>query len=103
MKIHRIALGWLFVVIGTLLFLVLGMTFVNNIGTLGFGRSLISIVFIVSFFLMSFSGYGLLRNKMWAYLPAQIAAYINIVNFPIGTVLAIYYIWFYRSYVKNRT
>ena len=103
MNTHRIILGALFFVIGALFFIIVGMTFVNNAASFGIIQGVITLVFVASFFLMSFAGFGLLRNKVWAYFPAQIAAYINILNIPIGTAMAIYYIWFHRSFIKERT
>ena len=103
MNTHRIILGALFFVVGALFFIIVGMTFVNNAASFGIIQGVITLVFVASFFLMSFAGFGLLRNKVWAYFPAQIAAYINILNIPIGTAMAIYYIWFQRSFIKKRT
>ena len=103
MKLHRIILGWLFLILESLFFLIIGMTFLNNFANIGFLQSLVSLLFIISFVLMSFSGYGLLRDMNWAYPIAQLVAYINLINIPVGTILAVYYIWFHRTYVKVKT
>jgi hypothetical protein len=63
-------------------------------------QAAVTVIFVFSFFLMSFSGFGLLKNANWAFPVAQLVAYINLINIPLGTILAVYYIWFHRSYVK---
>jgi hypothetical protein len=38
-------------------------------------------------------GIGLLKHKQWAKILVLIIGIINLINFPIGTILGIYTIW----------
>ena len=39
------------------------------------------------------AGYGLLKYKSWARILAIILAILNLILFPIGTVIGIYTLW----------
>jgi ABC-type glycerol-3-phosphate transport system permease component len=39
------------------------------------------------------AGYGLLKYKSWARILAIILALLNLILFPIGTVIGIYTLW----------
>jgi magnesium-transporting ATPase (P-type) len=46
------------------------------------------------------AGYGMVKQKPWAYTAALIAAVasiISLISFPIGTILGIYTLWFLAS------
>lgn len=49
------------------------------------------------------TGYGLLMNLKWGADLGLVTAGFNILLFPIGTALAIYYFWFYRNYISENT
>lgn len=39
------------------------------------------------------AGWGLLKRKSWARLLAVVLGFLNLMNFPLGTILGIYAIW----------
>lgn len=39
------------------------------------------------------AGWGLLKRKSWARLLALIIAFLNLLNFPVGTLAGVYAIW----------
>lgn len=39
------------------------------------------------------AGYGLLARKNWGRILAIIVAILNLVNFPLGTILGLYALW----------
>jgi hypothetical protein len=41
------------------------------------------------------AGYGLLKRKSWARTASVVAAALMVLNFPLGTALAIYSLWFF--------
>jgi hypothetical protein len=41
------------------------------------------------------AGFGLLKQWPWARIWALLAGVINLANFPVGTAVGIYAIWFF--------
>ena len=41
------------------------------------------------------AGFGLLKQRPWARIWALLAGVINLANFPVGTAVGIYAIWFF--------
>jgi hypothetical protein len=39
------------------------------------------------------AGYGLLRQREWGRILAIVIAFLNLLNFPLGTLLGIYALW----------
>jgi len=38
-------------------------------------------------------GWGLLKRKSWARILAIISGFLNLLNFPLGTIMGVYAIW----------
>ncbi len=102
MKIHVPLLGWLFVA-GHAIFLFLGICGLLLFASIGgiSGDPVANRVLIllgtfgaVFFTLLSLpgllAGFGLLKREPWARILALVIAFLNLVNFPLGTALGIY-------------
>ncbi|MEE2023045.1 hypothetical protein [Alkalimonas mucilaginosa] len=104
MSIHQKIIGFIYFVLGGVLFLLVGATALRNLHDMGMLQLLINVIFIPTLFLMSLAGLNLLRNKIWAFklcLPTSLIGMVLL--FPLGTILGIYYLWFYNQYVKHKT
>jgi hypothetical protein len=102
LQLHLTILGWLHI-IGSSLFLILaalGAVVMPALGAvagdaegtavlavLGTAFGVLMLVVGLPGFL---AGYGLLKRKSWARMLALVLAILNLVNFPIGTAIAIY-------------
>ncbi len=91
-----IVCGLLGMLFGLLIFLVLfGISFILNTGDIAPGILRIA-AWIVSLFLMAFSlpeligGIALLKRKDWGRVLVLVISFFNLVNFPLGTALAVY-------------
>ena len=104
MKRHKKILGIVFFVLGALFsFITLGTLF-QNIGEVTSSDMifvLLQAVMGIAFFLSSFGGFFLLRDKEWAYNICHNASFVWLLYIPIGTVFGAYYIWFHDTYVKR--
>ncbi len=101
---NRNVLAWAFMGIGAamgfgaLLSLFRTLTELNS----DFLPSLIlNLIISVLFVLSAYSGYGLLKNKYWAYPALFKLSFGWLFIFPLGTVLGLYYFWFNHKYGKN--
>lgn len=113
---HQTVLGTLFLVLGivgilailvVLFILGLGATILAGVAQhesgippiipflpafLGLFISLIILLVTISNFI---AAYGLLAHKPWAALGALVVGVLNLLNFPLGTAVGIYAVWFY--------
>ena len=93
-----IALSSIFLFVAVLLFvLIAGSGVISGdsdaiavTGTLG---TLFAIFFIVLALPGILAGYGLLRRYPWSRILGIILAILNLVNFPLGTILGVYALW----------
>ena len=103
---HRQALGILYVVFSALMAVaglavfaafVLGALSVNDPDSpvvLGLGGALAAFLLLLS--LPGFiGGIGLLRRRPWSKAVSLIVAMLSLANFPLGTALGLYTVWFW--------
>lgn len=105
MEQHVTILGWVhiaanlfFVIVGAFLFL-----FLPSIGVVTRDPEAIAILSVVGTFVGSFiallglpgilAGIGLLQHRSWGRYLAIVVGLLNLVNFPIGTVVGVYTLW----------
>lgn len=105
MRTHINILGWLHIVTGGLGLLgaLALMGIITGFSALGgdaaavaFGLAiggLIASVFAIMALPNLLVGIGLLRRWRWARIGALILAFLNLFNFPLGTVVGIYTFW----------
>jgi hypothetical protein len=102
MQVHVTLLGWLYIA-GHAIFLLIGICgflFLTTIGGITDDiiadriLTLLGTLAAVFFTLLSLPGFiaglGLLKRESWARILALILAFLNLVNFPLGTALGIY-------------
>jgi hypothetical protein len=101
MDTHVKIVGWVWIANGLLsiLMLIIGLAVINWPGViLGAQDSLLASLGALCFFLPGIvayiaAGYGLLQYKSWARILAIILAILNLILFPIGTLIGIYTLW----------
>ena len=102
---HVPILGWLHVA-GGVLFVVTGLfifTFFTGIGVASGEAEAMRILGIIGFSVGSFlivmglpglaAGYGLLKRKPWARMLTLVLGILNLINFPLGTIMGVYTRW----------
>jgi len=95
---HVKIVGWLWIVNGvaSVLMAIIGLTVINWPGMIPEARdSILASTGALCFFLPGIiayvvTGYGLLKYKSWARILAIILAILNLILFPIGTLIGIY-------------
>ncbi len=109
---HRRILGILFIVLNVLTLLAavgLALFFgAVGIAAMGSGASDAAEGAAVSFFMMALggcflalgvpgliTGIGLLKRRPWSRTAALVLGLLSLTNFPVGTALGIYAIWFF--------
>jgi hypothetical protein len=102
---HVTILGWLHIALSALLVLAAGLVFVVVVGGGLFAgdaeaTAITSLVgTIMAGFLLVLAapgivaGIGLLKRKPWSRVLAIVLAILNLVNFPLGTVIGVYTLW----------
>ncbi len=101
MNTHVKVVGWLWIVNGLLsvLMAVTGLAIINWPGVVSdSGDALLASSGVLCFFLPGLIayivvGYGVLKYKAWARILAIVLALLNLILFPIGTVIGIYTLW----------
>jgi hypothetical protein len=101
MDTHVKVVGWLWIANGVLsvLMAIIGLTVINWPGVVSDpGASILASSGILCFFLPGIiayvvAGYGLLNYKSWARILAIILSILNLILFPIGTLIGIYTLW----------
>lgn len=101
METHVKIVGWLWILNGILsvLMFIGGLAAINWPGVIpGAQDSLLASFGVLCFFLPGIvayivAGYGMLNYKNWARILAIVLAILNLILFPIGTVIGIYTIW----------
>jgi glucose uptake protein GlcU len=99
---HITILGWLHIV-GAALFLLIGFfvfTLLTGIGAASGEPEAVRVLSVVGMavgmFLAALSipgiaaGYGLLAHKSWGQVLAIVVGVLNLINFPIGTIIGAY-------------
>lgn len=99
---HVNILGWLFI-IGHIFFLGIGLFVLVLLTGIGFATGdieaarILTVVGTAVGILMLFlalpgiiAGYGLLRRRSWGRVLAIIVGLFNLLNFPLGTIFAVY-------------
>ena len=105
LTLHIKVLGWLHI-LGHTIFLVVGLfifTLLTGIGAASGEAEAVAILGVIGtaigFLLAALaipglvSGYGLLQHKPWGRVLALVVGVLNLVNFPVGTVIGIYTFW----------
>ena len=99
---HVNILGWLHIAGGILFLLIGAFVFVllTSIGFLSMEAEAIGVLGIVAVFVSAImvilalpsllAGWGLLRRRNWGRILAIIVSFLNITNFPFGTLIAVY-------------
>lgn len=101
---HRRIIGTLFFILGLLICLVVasllsGNSTINNIET---DNTSIFIALTIGLVDIT-AGYAQLTNLSWAQKATIPAAVLSLLSFPLGTALAVYYFWFYKSFLRAKT
>lgn len=102
---HVTVLGWLHI-IGNLFFLVIGgfiFMLLGGIGAVSGDAQAVAVLSIVGLSVAGLlailglpgivAGFGLLAHKSWARYLAIVLGILNLLNFPIGTVIGAYTVW----------
>lgn len=102
LELHIPVVGWLLVISSALLLAlgVIGFFFLSSIGvfsgdaqaalilsTVGTWGGIFFLILAVPGFV---AGYGLLKHREWGRILAIVIAFLNLINFPLGTLLGIY-------------
>jgi hypothetical protein len=105
LKLHIPIVGWL-MIIGSVMLLAIGVVgffFLTSLGvaigepettfilgTIGTWGGIFFVLLALPGFL---AGYGLLKQREWGRILAIVIAFLNLLNFPLGTLLGIYALW----------
>ena len=105
LQLHIPIIGWLFI-IGSALLLTIGVVgffMLSSIGVVAGDAQAALILGIVGtwgglfFVVLSLpgflAGYGLLKHQEWGRILAIVVAFLNLLNFPLGTLLGLYALW----------
>jgi hypothetical protein len=105
MEQHVRTLGWILIAVHAI-FLVIGafvFALLVGIGAISGSGDATAILGLVAIFVAALmallalpgilAGYGLLNRKPWGRILAIVVAAINLVNFPLGTILGAYALW----------
>ena len=96
---HRKISGSLFLIQGALICLIIFSVVGNNPD-----MSKVNVLLVLSLGFVSIaSGYSLLTKLSWMHKASMTAAFLAFFAFPLGTALAVYYFWFYKTYVYAKT
>jgi len=105
LELHIPIVGWL-LLIGSALLLAIGLIgffFLTSLGvvagdpqatlvlgTVGTWGGLFFVLLALPGFI---AGYGLLKRQEWGRILAIVVAFLNLLNFPLGTLLGAYALW----------
>lgn len=105
MQQHVTVLGWILIGVHAI-FLAIGVfvfALLLSIGAVSGSGDALAILSLVATFVAALmallalpgilAGYGLLNRKPWGRILAVVVAAINLVNFPLGTILGVYALW----------
>lgn len=105
LELHIPIVGWLFIIssallltLGVIAFFMLSSIGVVTgdaqaaliLGTVGTWGGIFFLILSLPGFL---AGYGLLKRQEWGRLLAIVVAFLNLLNFPLGTLLGFYTLW----------
>lgn len=105
LQLHIPIIGWLFIIGSALLLTigVIGFFMLSSIGVVAGDAQAALILGIVGtwgglfFVVLSLpgflAGYGLLKHQEWGRILAIVVAFLNLLNFPLGTLLGLYALW----------
>jgi hypothetical protein len=100
--LHVSILGWLYIVSSALMVVIGGMVFLllTSIGAVTREPEALAILSIVGTWVGGvmvllavpgfLAGYGLLKQNEWGRILALVLAVLNLLNFPLGTLLGVY-------------
>lgn len=104
-ELHTRIVAWLFIV-GSALMMVLGLIaffFLTSLGVVSGDAQAALILGIVGTWgglllvILSLpgllAGYGLLQRREWGRILAIVVAFLNLLNFPLGTLFSVYTLW----------
>ncbi len=105
MRLHVTILGWLFIV-GHAFFLALAalmFLFFTGIGAVSGDAQAVVVLGVIGTVGGGFmvvlaipgliAGFGLLAHKSWARILGIVLGLLNLLNFPLGTILGLYAVW----------
>jgi len=104
---HRVILGWCFIAVGAfgVLMGLLALVTIAGGGWISQDPEAMRVTRIVGWavavFIAVFSlpgiiaGFGLLKRRYWGKVLALIIGLLNVANFPLGTALCAYAVWFW--------
>jgi len=105
LKLHIPIVGWLMIISSGLLLAigVIGFFFLTSLGVIAGDTQATLVLGTVGtwggvlFLLLALpgllAGYGLLKHREWGRLLALVVAFLNLINFPFGTLLGVYALW----------
>jgi hypothetical protein len=113
---HNRVLGWLYIALSAVNVLVAAMVFLVLVvpglfvarGEPEAGQALVVVGIVLSAFLVLLAvpglvgGIGLLRHQRWARVVVTVLGILNLFNFPLGTALGIYTLWFVMQSETDR-
>jgi hypothetical protein len=102
---HVLILGWLHIIGSAIFFAIAAFLFVllTGIGAVSGDAEAVTVLSIVATAIGTFlcllalpgilAGIGLLMRKNWGRILAIVVGILNLINFPIGTVIGAYTLW----------
>ena len=62
----------------------------------------IDLIVLAASAVMILVGLGLILQKKWAYYPFKLGVYVNLLNFPIGTIISVFLLdYIKKNEIKN--
>lgn len=96
---HRKIIASLFIFLGAAR-LLLAAYFLEDISTLAehWLSSFYLLFFSIGYF---FAGYSMLQKTSWSFKVCTFMACFSLIEIPLGTILGMYYLWFYAAHKKS--
>ncbi len=87
-NVHKQVIGVCWIIFGALIFSLLVLKFDSVSKLIAIAGMLVSLVYLAAGFTLMAN----LRKSSWICLPCSV---LSLLNFPLGTLLGIYYLWYY--------
>ncbi len=87
-NVHKQIIGVCWIIFGALIFSLLVLKFDSVSRLIAISGMLVSLVYLAAGFTLMAN----LRKSSWICLPCSV---LSLLNFPLGTLLGIYYLWYY--------
>jgi hypothetical protein len=87
-NVHKQIIGVCWIIFGALIFSLLVLKFDSVSRLIAISGMLVSLVYLAAGFTLMAN----LRKASWICLPCSV---LSLLNFPLGTLVGIYYFWYY--------